>query len=114
LIVDNIGMLSRLYNYATIAYVGGGFGHDGVHNVLEAAVYGRPVLFGPVYEKYREAAELIETGGAFSVNSALELEETLNHLLKKHNEYIVACDAARKYVFENGGAVKAIVQQVKL
>ena len=55
LIIDNIGMLSRLYQYATIAYIGGGFNDSGIHNVLEAAVYGKPVIFGPVYEKFAEA-----------------------------------------------------------
>ena len=112
LIIDNIGTLSRLYNYATVSYVGGGFGHDGVHNILEAAVYGRPVVFGPVYEKYREAAELIEAQGAFSVNSALELEEVMDGLLKRHTDYINACDTSRKYVFENAGAVKTIMNYV--
>ena len=58
LIIDNIGMLKYLYFYATICYIGGGFGGDGVHNVLEAAVYSKPVVFGPVYDKYAEAAEL--------------------------------------------------------
>ena len=76
-------MLSQLYRYATITYVGGGFGNDGVHNVLEAAVYGKPVVFGPVYEKFMEAVELIDAGAAFSIDNALELEETLAELLKK-------------------------------
>ncbi|MEO6705923.1 MAG: glycosyltransferase N-terminal domain-containing protein, partial [Ginsengibacter sp.] len=64
LIIDNIGMLSRLYHYATITYVGGGFGDNGLHNILEAAVYGKPVLFGPDYEKNFEAQELIDCSGA--------------------------------------------------
>ena len=113
LIIDNIGMLSRLYNYATVAYVGGGFGHDGVHNILEPAVYGRPVVFGPVYEKYREAAELIEAGGAFSIENALELEKTMDTLLAKHTDYINACDAARKYVMDNSGAVVRVTEIIK-
>ncbi|MEO7523922.1 MAG: glycosyltransferase N-terminal domain-containing protein, partial [Ferruginibacter sp.] len=62
LIIDNIGMLSKLYQYADIAYVGGGFGKDGIHNILEAAVYGKPVIFGPVYEKFAEARELVDAG----------------------------------------------------
>ena len=75
LIIDNIGLLSRLYRYATISWVGGGFGDDGVHNVLEAAVYGKPVIFGPVYDKYIEAVELVGSGGGFSVENALEAEK---------------------------------------
>ena len=66
LIIDNIGMLSRLYFYATITYVGGGFGDDGLHNILEAAVYGKPVIFGPEYDKNFEAEEMIECTGAIS------------------------------------------------
>ena len=66
LIIDNVGMLSRLYKYGTLAYVGGGFTRDGIHNILEAAVYGKPVVFGPNYKKYREAKELIAAGGAIS------------------------------------------------
>ena len=60
-------MLSKLYQYATITYVGGGFS-KGIHNTLEAAVYGKPVLFGPNYEKFKEAIGLIETGGGFCIN----------------------------------------------
>ena len=60
IIIDNIGMLSRLYKYATITYVGGGFGYNGLHNILEAAVYGKPVIFGPEYEKNFEAGEMID------------------------------------------------------
>lgn len=112
LLIDNIGMLSRLYNYATVSYVGGGFGHDGVHNILEPAVYGRPVVFGPVYEKYREAAELIEAGGAFSIENALELENTMDRLLAKHDEYINACDASRKYVLDNSGTMAQIMEYI--
>ncbi len=65
LIIDNIGMLSRLYKYARICLIGGGFGGDGVHNVLEAAVYGKPVIYGPVYEKYQEAIDLVDLGAGF-------------------------------------------------
>ena len=70
-------MLSRLYYYATITYVGGGFGNDGIHNILEAAVYGKPVFFGPVYDKFNEAIDLLEFGGAYTVENALELEKTM-------------------------------------
>jgi 3-deoxy-D-manno-octulosonic-acid transferase len=113
LIIDNIGILSRLYNYATISYVGGGFGEDGVHNVLEAAVYGRPVVFGPEYEKYREAGELVDCEGAESIENALELEEHLNYLLSNHQEYIITCEAARKYVMANAGATQNLLAYIQ-
>ena len=87
LIIDNIGMLSRLYKYAHITYVGGGFTKDGVHNVLEAAVYGRPVLFGNNYKKYREAVDLVKAGGAESFTDPGELYKTLMILLKNENDY---------------------------
>ncbi|MEP6728341.1 MAG: glycosyltransferase N-terminal domain-containing protein [Bacteroidota bacterium] len=113
LIIDNIGMLAQLYRYATIAYVGGGFGNDGVHNVLEAAVYSKPVIFGPVYEKFAEAVQLIDAGGAFSIENALELEENLLILLKNGNEYKVASRAAGAYVYANKGATQKILDYIQ-
>jgi 3-deoxy-D-manno-octulosonic-acid transferase len=113
LIIDNIGMLKYLYSYATICYVGGGFGGDGIHNVLEAAVYAKPVLFGPVYEKYVEAAELIERGGAFSVIDALELEETFNYLLENNEVYNLAATNAGNYVVMKGGATETMMQYLQ-
>ena len=113
IIIDNIGMLSRLYKYATIAYVGGGFGAEGVHNVLEAAVYGKPVVFGPVYKKYIEAIELVSNGGGVSVDSALTLTSTFNKLLKKDQNYFSACHAASDYVYSNKGATEIILQFIQ-
>ena len=75
-------LLSRFYKYATITYVGGGFGYDGLHNILEAAVYGKPVIFGPEFEKNFEAEELIACSGAISIENALELEKVINKLLE--------------------------------
>jgi 3-deoxy-D-manno-octulosonic-acid transferase len=113
LIIDNIGMLSKLYKYATITYVGGGFGDDGVHNVLEAAVYGKPVVFGPVYDKYIEAVELVQQGGAFVINKALDLEKTFDDLLIDTNAYAASCAAARNYVYSNKGATDSIMQFIQ-
>jgi 3-deoxy-D-manno-octulosonic-acid transferase len=113
LIIDNIGMLSRLYKYATICYVGGGFGDDGVHNVLEAAVYGKPVVFGPEYEKFIEAEELIEAGGGFSIENALELEKLLIDLMKKEDEYYEACKASKQFVYSKKGSTNAIINYIQ-
>lgn len=113
LIIDNIGMLSRLYKYATITYVGGGFGDDGVHNVLEAAVYGKPVVHGPEYDKYREAIELIEAEGAFSVNNALELEEVLNKLLQKEDICKKVSEASKEYVYARKGATDKVLRYIQ-
>jgi 3-deoxy-D-manno-octulosonic-acid transferase len=112
-IIDNIGMLASLYNYATITYVGGGFGDDGVHNVLEAAVYGKPVVHGPVIEKYIEAIELVDCGGGFVIDSALEAEETFNRLFSDNEEYQAACKAAAYYVRSRKGATEKIMQFIQ-
>jgi 3-deoxy-D-manno-octulosonic-acid transferase len=113
LIIDNIGMLSRLYQYATIAYVGGGFGDDGVHNVLEAAVYGKPVIFGPVIEKYIEAVELTDCGGGIVIDSALEAESVFNRLLNDREEYRQTAEASRSYVYAKKGATAKIARFIQ-
>jgi 3-deoxy-D-manno-octulosonic-acid transferase len=109
LIIDNVGLLSRIYRYATIAYVGGGFGDDGVHNVLEAAVYGKPVVCGPVIEKYVEAVELVDSGGGIVIDSALDAESVFNRLLANKDEYEHACKASAEYVQARKGATEKIV-----
>ncbi|MDQ6812272.1 MAG: 3-deoxy-D-manno-octulosonic acid transferase, partial [Bacteroidota bacterium] len=112
IIIDNVGMLSRLYKYASMAYVGGGFGADGVHNVLEAAVYGKPVVFGPEYEKFNEAIELVESGGGITVKSALELEKVFDDLLSDRSKYDEKAAASLHYVYSNCGATEKIVDFV--
>ena len=114
MIVDNIGMLSRLYKYATITYVGGGFGYDGLHNILEAAVYGKPVIFGPEYEKNFEAEELIDCSGAISIDNALELEKIVNSLLNNEEEITTRGNAAKKYIYNNAGASQKIISYIQL
>jgi 3-deoxy-D-manno-octulosonic-acid transferase len=113
LIIDNFGMLARLYKYASIAYLGGGFGDDGVHNVLEAAVYGKPVVFGPVIEKYLEAMSLVETGGGIVIDSALEAEDVFNRLLSDPEEYRLCCEASRNYVYARKGATSKILEFIQ-
>jgi 3-deoxy-D-manno-octulosonic-acid transferase len=113
LIIDNIGMLKFLYRYATICFVGGGFGDDGIHNILEAAVYYKPVLFGPAYDKFSEAIDLVDKGGAFDVEDAIELEEELNELLADETLYNEASNIAGEYVKNNAGATAAIMQYIQ-
>ncbi len=113
LLINNIGLLSKLYHYATICYVGGGFGGDGVHNVLEAAVYNKPVVTGSEYEKYFEAAELVEAGGAFPVESALELEKIFDKLLNDENAYYTASLSAGNYVKSKTGATQSIINYIQ-
>ena len=113
MIIDNIGMLSRLYYYATIAYVGGGFGGDGVHNVLEAAVYGKPVVYGPVYEKFEEAIGLLHAGGGLSIDGPINLEATLINLLNDEKDRTARGKAALQFVHEHAGASKKIIQFIQ-
>ena len=109
LIIDNIGMLSRLYRYADITYVGGGFGDDGVHNVLEPAVYGKPVIYGPEFEKFIEAIELTACGGGTSIASALELEKVLTEFWNDELLLKSSGESAKNYVYSNSGATKKII-----
>lgn len=111
LIIDNIGMLSSLYKYATITYIGGGFG-KGIHNILEAAVYGKPVIFGPNYQKFREAVSLKESGGAFSISTFSELENTVEKLLSNQEFLFTTSDISRKFVYSGKGSTNAIISFV--
>jgi 3-deoxy-D-manno-octulosonic-acid transferase len=106
-------MLKFLYRYAAICYVGGGFGNDGIHNILEAAVYYKPVLFGPAYEKFSEAIELIDKNAAFDVEDAIELESQLQELLSDKNLCSEAGKTAGDYVQHKAGATKAIMQYIQ-
>ncbi len=109
LIVDNIGMLSRLYRYGEFAYVGGAFG-DGLHNILEAACYGLPIFFGNKnYKKFQEATDLIMRGGAFEVSGYTELRQKYESLNNRPENFLLACEVTRAYVQENLGATKKIV-----
>lgn len=85
LMLNTMGMLSSIYRYATVAYIGGGFG-VGIHNTLEAAVYGVPVVWGPNYQRFREANCLIAAGGGFSVRNYESFEKTLDYCLEHHQE----------------------------
>jgi len=113
LIIDNVGMLSSLYKYATISFIGGGFGEDGVHNVLEAAVYGKPVVFGPEYEKFNEAIELLKSGGGISIENALQLEATFDRLLSNRSDYEPSASASINYVYSKRGATQKILQFIQ-
>jgi len=107
LIIDNIGMLSSLYQYGTIAFVGGGFG-KGIHNILEAAAFGLPVIFGPNYHKFAEAKELIKLGGAFSIKDVSEFEKTIL-LLSDEQVLKTASQISRMYVHGKVGATDKIL-----
>ena len=112
LIIDCIGLLSSVYRYGKIAYIGGGFG-VGIHNTLEAAVYGIPVIFGPKYQKFKEAVSLLQEGGGFSIQNGNELKEILNSLIQSPAITRTAGQKALTYVNSQLGATEIISEELK-
>jgi len=106
-IIDCFGLLSSLYRYGTLAYVGGGFG-SGIHNVPEAAVYGIPVIFGPRHEKFREAVELNACGGGFAISNVQQCNAVLDELLGNPAALKKGGEAAGKYISSHTGATAKI------
>lgn len=113
LIVDSFGLLSSLYRYGQIAYIGGGFG-AGIHNTLEAAVYGMPVLFGPRFQKFKEAKDLIAVGGAFTFDNAPAFASRMDTLLSTPEAWQQSSQAAGHFVQSHGGATTTILQEIGL
>lgn len=113
LIIDNVGMLSRLYRYATLTYIGGGFNKSGIHNTLEAAVWGKPVLFGPNYHKFKEARDLVDRKAGFSITNAEELKRIATELLRDEVLLQQSSTIARSYVEENRGATQKIMDYIQ-
>lgn len=107
LIIDSIGILSSIYQYGKIAYIGGGFG-VGIHNTLEAAAFGLPVLFGPNYSRFMEAVELIQKEAAFSIKDATELKLRMDFLSKEENR-LASGKAAYEYVKSRTGATQTFL-----
>ena len=111
LIVDSYGLLSSLYRYADVAYIGGGFG-VGIHNINEAAVYGIPVIFGPNYSKFNEAVELTALGGAFSIADAKGFEAILDRLTSDMPMRRSAGVKAAEYIASKVGATPVIMKEI--
>ncbi|HWZ02747.1 MAG TPA: glycosyltransferase N-terminal domain-containing protein [Mucilaginibacter sp.] len=111
LIIDNIGMLSALYQYGDIAYIGGGFG-AGIHNTLEAAAFGLPVIFGPNYARFKEANDLVALRAGFSINSEEQLSAIADTLANDGAFYSAANKMILAYVEEHTGATKTILDQI--
>ena len=112
LIINCIGILSNLYQYCDIAYIGGGFG-VGIHNTLEAATFGKPICFGTNYQKFQEAIDLINLKAAYSINNEEELKEILSSLLSDKEKYEKSATASKNYVQEKVGACKKIIEHLK-
>ena len=113
LIIDCYGLLSSIYRYGEISYIGGGFG-VGIHNVLEAAVYGIPVIFGPNNKKFREAQHLLANKGGFEINGYDDFEQLMNRFLTDEAYLKQSGKAAGDYVKGNAGAMEKIMKRVVL
>ena len=111
LIIDNIGMLSSLYQYGDIAYIGGGFG-AGIHNTLEAAAFGLPVIFGPNYSKFKEAHNLVALKAGFSISDETGLKAIVHTLINNEAFYNEASATIRAYVRDNTGATNTITEYI--
>lgn len=112
LIIDCYGLLSSIYRYGEISYVGGGFG-VGIHNVLEAAVYGIPVLFGPNNQRFREARQLLAEGGAFEIHDATGFAATMDRLFADEAFLAQSGECAGRYVKDNAGAADAVLEAIE-
>ncbi|RHS45316.1 3-deoxy-D-manno-octulosonic acid transferase [Tannerella sp. AF04-6] len=111
IIIDCFGLLSSIYRYGQVAYVGGGFG-AGIHNVPEAAVYSIPVIFGPNHKKFKEAKELIIAGGGFSISKSEDFKLVMDRLLKNKEFLSKAGITAGQYIQNNSGASKKILKEL--
>ena len=111
LIIDTIGLLSKVYKHANIAYVGGGFG-AGIHNLLEPATFGIPIIIGPNYHKFKEAKELIDGEACIVITNSSELNNELTMLFTNVNTRINKGNVARNYVLDNTGATFIIIDYI--
>ena len=111
MIIDNIGMLSSIYQYGKIAYIGGGFG-AGIHNTLEPIAFSLPVIFGPKYQKFEEARQLVISGGGLSINNSEEFEDAMTKW-SQPKAYNQASAKAQEYIQKNSGATEKIYAFLK-
>lgn len=108
-IIDTIGILTKIYNYADIAYVGGGMGNTGLHNSLEAAVFGVPIIIGKNHKEFSEAQNMIDNGGMFSISNQNQFNSVLNELINVDEKRMTCGSKNRAYVNKNKGAVVQIM-----
>jgi 3-deoxy-D-manno-octulosonic-acid transferase len=111
LIIDIIGLLSKIYKYADVSYIGGAF-KTGLHNILEAAVFEKPIFFGPNFQKFNEAVELVENGGAFSIKNAEEMGQRVRCFEENPSTYEAVCEICKNYVAQNLGATDKIMSEL--
>ena len=111
LVVDTIGILSSVYRHGKVAYIGGGFG-VGIHNTLEAATFGLPIVFGPNYHKFQEAKDLVGLKAAFSIENYVQFNDVMGLLTKNSQALHQASKAANEYVTSHIGATQTIIQGI--
>jgi 3-deoxy-D-manno-octulosonic-acid transferase len=111
-IIDTIGILTKIYSYADIAYVGGGFGNPGVHNILEPATFGVPVVIGPNYSHFTEATALVNMEGCISIQNQTQLNEAFDLLLHNEDERLEKGHICSTFVQMNQGATKTIMNHI--
>lgn len=111
LVIDSVGILSLVYRFGKIAYIGGGF-NNGIHNILEPAVYSLPVVFGPNHKKFNEATILLSKKAAFEISDSNQCFEILNQLISKESLLNKAGYEAGQYISANEGATDKIIEQV--
>jgi 3-deoxy-D-manno-octulosonic-acid transferase len=111
-IIDTIGILTKIYSYADIAYVGGGFGHPGVHNILEPATFGIPILIGPNYSHFAEATDLVNLKGCIPIKNKEELSISLQNIIEDKTSRIKKGAICADFVQKNKGAVERIMKNV--
>lgn len=112
LVINTIGILSQLYQYARFVYIGGGFG-VGIHNIQEPVAFGCPVVFGPKHKGFKEAVDLVERKGAFCVSDALELERVFNSLMNDATVFSQASSMCRDYLQSQLGATEKVLNGFK-
>lgn len=111
-VIDTIGILTKIYSYADIAYVGGGFGNPGVHNILEPATFGVPVVIGPNYAHFAEAKALVNMEGCISIQNQIQLNEAFDLLLHNEDERLEKGHICSTFVQMNKGATKTIMNHI--
>jgi len=112
LIIDTIGILTKIYSYGTIAYVGGGFGNPGIHNILEPATFGIPIVIGPNYSKFAEAVDLVKIGGCMPISTSEELKVVFDQLLNDKDFLEEKRAICKSFIQNNKGATETIIKLI--
>lgn len=111
-IIDTVGLLTKIYSYGTIAYVGGGFGNPGIHNILEPAAFGIPIVIGPNYSNFAEATELVNLGGCMVISGQEELKQTFDQLITDQIFLKEKGQICKSYIQNNKGATNRIMKVI--